>query len=135
MYKDRIHGKDVLVIGEHEIDQLLITYGHNEARARKLIESISPNHFSEEAILEILNDAVKIIESDLEEYGSCEHDIGLCRCSDQVTLENLKQIITDANNAELQSHIFQEIKAKGFKEAIEGFKSVFTGKMSNVDAE
>lgn len=134
MFIDKINQEESLVITRREMEMLLTSYAANEIRARQMLnkEAIVDN----DEIKDALQSALEIIQEDIDiEGGDCDHDSNHCICSLLECAERLKNAIEKFPDAMAVATIHQEVKARGFKEAIEGLMFHFTGKMVNVDEE
>jgi Cft2 family RNA processing exonuclease len=134
MYVESINGEESLIITKREMEGMLKTFAQNEIRARQMLneEKIIGN----DEIKEVMKGALCIIQDDINlEGGGCDHDANVCICSLLESANELKNAIEKLPDAMAVATIHQEVKARGFKEAIEGLMYNFTGRMVNVDEE
>lgn len=105
MKKTIIDGVECLVMGRKEIEDKLVSFANNEIKARNFIKEYQEK---------IEDKKEGYILTDPELVAKSEKEIKLLEVS-------------------LASYQFQEIKAKGFKEAFEALLFPFTGSMINID--
>ena len=49
--------------------------------------------FSEYALIDLLAKAKSVIESFVEDYGSCDHDVNICICYEKELLREIEEVL------------------------------------------